>query len=52
MAVEREADWRASRLKRLEAAAIAALGYPLIALLGRTLRWRVEGAEHLDAIAA
>lgn len=52
MAVDRVADWRASRLKRLEAASIAALGYPLIALLGRTLHWRVEGAEHLDAVAA
>lgn len=52
MAVERVADWRASRLKRLEAAAIAALAYPLIALLGRTLRWRVAGAEHLSALAA
>jgi len=52
MAVELEADWRISRLKRFEAAAIAALGYPLIALLGRTLRWRVDGAEHLDTIAA
>jgi lysophospholipid acyltransferase (LPLAT)-like uncharacterized protein len=46
------ADWRASRLKRFEASAIAALGYPLISLLGRTLHWRVEGREHLDAIAA
>ena len=52
MAVELAADWRTSRLKRLEAAAIAALGYHFIALLGRTLRWRVDGAEHLDAIAA
>lgn len=42
--------WRASRLKRAQAAAIAALGYPVIWLLGRTLRWRVEGLEHLDAI--
>ena len=46
------ADWRASRLKRFEASAIAALGYPLISLLGRTLHWRVDGREHLDAIAA
>jgi hypothetical protein len=46
------ADWRASRLKRFEASAIAALGCPLISLLGRTLRWRVEGREHLDALAA
>jgi lysophospholipid acyltransferase (LPLAT)-like uncharacterized protein len=33
-------------------ALIAALGYPLINLLGHTLRWRVEGLEHLDAIHA
>jgi lysophospholipid acyltransferase (LPLAT)-like uncharacterized protein len=46
------ADWRASRLKRLEAAAIAAIGYPLIALLGRTFRWREDGAEHLESVAA
>ena len=43
-------SWRTSRAKRLQAAAIAALGYPLIALLGRTLRWRVEGLEHYEAI--
>ena len=47
-----DADWRASRLKRLEAGAIAAIGYPLIALLGRTFRWREDGAEHLEAVAA
>jgi lysophospholipid acyltransferase (LPLAT)-like uncharacterized protein len=45
-------SWRTSRLKRLQVGAIAALGYPLIALLGRTLRWRVEGLAHFDAIAA
>ncbi|MBI4477911.1 MAG: lysophospholipid acyltransferase family protein [Acidobacteria bacterium] len=45
-------DWRSSRLKRFEAWAIAALGYPLIAALGATLRWRVEGMEHLDRIIA
>ena len=50
--MQRADDWRGSRLKRLEAAAIAALGYPLLAALGRTLRWRVEGTEHLEAIAA
>jgi hypothetical protein len=44
-------DWRGSRVKRLEVALIAGLGYPLLALLGRTLRWRVEGLEHLDAVA-
>jgi lysophospholipid acyltransferase (LPLAT)-like uncharacterized protein len=46
------ASWRASRWKRLQAAAIAGVGYPLIATLGRTLRWRVTGLEHLDAIRA
>lgn len=52
MSTHLAADWRASRLKRLEAGTIAALGYPLIALLGRTLRWRVAGTEHLEAVAA
>ena len=45
-------DWRLSRRRRFEALAIAALGYPLINALGHTLRWRVEGLHHLDAIAA
>ena len=45
-------DWRASRRKRAEIRAIAALGYPLIDALGHTLRWRVEGWEHLEAIRA
>ncbi len=45
-------DWRSSRRKRAEVGAIAGLGYPLINALGRTLRWRVEGREHLDAVAA
>ena len=31
---------------------IAFIGYPLIALLGSTLRWRVEGLEHFDAVLA
>lgn len=46
------AGWRASSLKRLQVAAIAGLGYPLISLLGRSLRWRVEGLQHYDAILA
>jgi lysophospholipid acyltransferase (LPLAT)-like uncharacterized protein len=33
-------------------ALIAALGYPLLSALGRTLRWRVEGQQHMDAILA
>ena len=45
-------DWRASPLKRFQAGAIAALGYPLIAALGHTLRWRVEGLHHFEAIRA
>jgi len=44
--------WRASSSKRLQASAIAAAGYPIINALGRTLRWRVEGAQHLDVVAA
>ena len=42
------ADWRASAVKRAEIAAIAAIGAPAIAALGSSLRWRVEGLEHLD----
>ena len=49
MSVE-PADWRASRVKRMEAASIAAIGYPLVWLLARTFRWRVEGADHLHAL--
>ena len=43
-------EWRRSRSKRLQIAAIAALGYPLISLLGHTLRWRVEGLQHFDGV--
>jgi lysophospholipid acyltransferase (LPLAT)-like uncharacterized protein len=42
--------WRLSWRKRAEVAAIAGIGYPLIAALGHTLRWRVSGWEHLEAI--
>jgi hypothetical protein len=45
-------NWRSSRIKRFQVAAIAGLGYPLINALGHTLRWRVEGLQHLDAIQA
>ena len=45
-------DWRRSRLKRIEAAAIAAAGYPLVALLASTLRWRTDGLEHIDRVIA
>ena len=45
-------DWQTSWRKRAEVTAIASLGYPVINALGHTLRWRVEGLEHLDAIRA
>jgi lysophospholipid acyltransferase (LPLAT)-like uncharacterized protein len=32
----------------LKARLIAAAGYPLVAALARTLKWRVEGAHHFD----
>jgi len=37
-------------VRRTKAAAIAAAAYPLVALLGRTWRWKIEGAEHYDAL--
>jgi lysophospholipid acyltransferase (LPLAT)-like uncharacterized protein len=43
-------DWRSSPAKRVEARAISIAGYRVIAALGRTLTWRTEGLEHLDAI--
>ena len=45
-------DWRSSWAKRAQIAAIAGLGYPVINALGHTLRWRVEGLQHYDAIVA
>lgn len=44
-------DWRASRRKRLEAAAISVVGYRAIAALGSTLRWKTEGLEYFDRVA-
>jgi lysophospholipid acyltransferase (LPLAT)-like uncharacterized protein len=43
-------SWRSSRLKRLEAATISAVGYPIINALASTFRWRQEGLEHLEAV--
>lgn len=34
--------------RRAKAAAIAATAYPLAAALGRSLHWRIDGAEHYD----
>ena len=45
-------DWRNSWRHRAQVAAIAGVGYPLINALGHTLRWRVEGLHHFDAIVA
>jgi lysophospholipid acyltransferase (LPLAT)-like uncharacterized protein len=45
-------DWQASWVKRAQVSMIAGLGYPLINTLGHTLRWRVEGLQHLEAILA
>ncbi len=39
-----------SRWRRFQVATIAALGYSVIALVGRTLRWRVEGMHHLERL--
>ena len=44
--------WRDSRVKRLEAAAIAAAGYRAIAALGATLTWKTEGREHFEIKSA
>ncbi len=43
-------DWRNSRAKRLQARLISSAGYPLIAVLGSTLRWRLDGLENFDGI--
>ena len=45
-------DWRASRSKRAQARLIAACGYPIIAALGSTFRWRAEGADHYQRVLA
>ena len=47
-----EPAWRVSRRKRAELAVIATLGYPLLAVLGATYRYRVDGIEHLRAAEA
>jgi lysophospholipid acyltransferase (LPLAT)-like uncharacterized protein len=40
-------SWQASWRKRAELAIISGLGYPVIAALGATYRFRVDGLEHL-----
>src|SRR6266496_3321257 len=43
-------DWKSSPVKRLQAATISAIGYRICAALGWTLKWRVEGLQHYDAV--
>ena len=44
--------WRASRRKRAELTLISGLGYPLLAALGSTYRYVVDGLDHLRAAEA
>ena len=39
-----------TRGQRVRASAIAALAYPLIAAIGRTLRWSIDGYAHYEAV--
>ena len=52
LGVGKKVHWSDSRSKRGQAKAIAAIGAPVIAALGRSLRWKVEGLEHLNLAAA
>jgi len=42
------AHWSESPVKRAQVTAISALGVPFIAAVGASLRWKVEGLEHLN----
>jgi lysophospholipid acyltransferase (LPLAT)-like uncharacterized protein len=46
--VKEETHWSQSRAKRAQIAAIATAGVPVIAALGSSLTWKVEGLEHLN----
>jgi lysophospholipid acyltransferase (LPLAT)-like uncharacterized protein len=46
-----EPAWRRSRWRRAQAAALAAIGTPLVEALGSTYSWRETGTHHLDEIA-
>jgi len=43
-------DWRESPSKRAQAWLISALGFPIIAALGSTFRWRAEGVEYYQKV--
>jgi lysophospholipid acyltransferase (LPLAT)-like uncharacterized protein len=45
-------DWRASRTKRAQIALISGFGYPVVAALGSTYRFKVHGLDHLRAAEA
>lgn len=45
-------DWRQSWSRRAQVSLIAGVAYPLVAALGATLRWRVDGLEHLRQLEA
>ena len=44
------ADHPLSNAQRAQAAVIAAVGFPLLALLGWSVRWLVDGYEHYESI--
>jgi lysophospholipid acyltransferase (LPLAT)-like uncharacterized protein len=39
-----------SAAQRTKASAIAVVGYPVVAALGRTLTWQIDGAHHYDGL--
>jgi lysophospholipid acyltransferase (LPLAT)-like uncharacterized protein len=43
---------RAAPATRLEAKLIAIVGYRVVGVLGRTLRWKTEGLEHFERLVA
>src|SRR5438309_8349819 len=43
-------DWRGSRSKRLQAQLISSVGYPVIAALASTFKWRAAGAGHYQQV--
>jgi lysophospholipid acyltransferase (LPLAT)-like uncharacterized protein len=45
---EEKPHWSESPVKRAQVTAISALGVPFIAALGASLRWKVEGLDHLN----
>lgn len=45
-------SWRDSRSKRVQAAVIPAVVWPVVEMLGATYDWRVIGREHLDRLDA